>query len=144
MPEDIQHTLLQTVIGIKKDQPIETSSEKFSPFNYNMVAYVKTGEWMKRLETELGVAVFDKAMQEYYRQWQFKHPYPEDFKNVMETVSGKNLDAIFSLLNKKGDMGKPVAKKGIRFSSFISARATDKYNYIFASPAVGYNFMISS
>jgi len=45
---------LQTVTGIKKDQPIETVSDKFSAFNYNMVAYIKTGDWMKLLEDELG------------------------------------------------------------------------------------------
>ena len=41
-------------------------------------------------------------MQEYYRQWQFKHPQPEDFKKVLEANSGKDLDSVFSLLDKKG------------------------------------------
>ncbi|MGB4844553.1 MAG: M1 family metallopeptidase [Ferruginibacter sp.] len=140
MPNDIQHVLLQTVIGIKKDQPIETSSEQFTPFNYNMVAYIKTGDWMKLLEDELGKELFDKCMQEYYRRWQFKHPYPEDFKKTLEEVSGKTLDATFALLNKKGDLKKTAVKKDLRFSSFFSLKETDKHNYIFASPAVGYNF----
>jgi len=140
LPDDLQHVLLQTVIGVKKDQPIETSSEKFSAFNYNMVAYVKTGDWMKLLEDELGKELFDKCMQEYYRRWQFKHPYPEDFKKTLEEVSGKNLDATFALLNKKGELKKTTVKKDIRFSSFFSLKETDKHNYIFASPAVGYNF----
>ena len=34
--------------------------------------------------------------------WQFKHPQPEDFKKVLEESSGKNLDSVFSLLDKKG------------------------------------------
>ena len=140
MPGDIQHTLLQTLIGIKKDQPIETTSEKFNSFNYNMVAYVKTGDWMKVLEDELGKTLFDSCMQAYYNRWQFKHPYPEDFKKVMEEVSGKNLDVTFALLNKKGDVKKPSVKKDIRFAPFFSMKETDKHNYIFASPAIGYNF----
>ncbi|MEO6254013.1 MAG: M1 family metallopeptidase [Ferruginibacter sp.] len=139
MPDDIQHTLLQTVTGIKKDQPIELSSEKFTILNYNMIAYTKTGDWMKLLEDELGKEIFDKGMQTYYERWHFKHPYPEDFKKVMEEVSGKNLDAPFALLHKKGELKKPV-KKDIRFASFFSMKETDKHNYIFASPAVGYNF----
>ena len=140
MPDDIQHTLLQTVIGVKKDQPIETTSEKFNSFNYNMVAYIKTGDWMKLLEDELGKDIFDKGMQAYYQRWQFKHPYPEDFKKVMEDVSGKNLDAIFALLNKKGDLKNTPVKKDIRFTSFFSLKETYKHNYIFAAPAIGYNF----
>jgi hypothetical protein len=140
LPDDIQHTLLQTVTGIKKDQPIETTSEIFTGFNYNMVAYIKAGDWMKLLEDELGKSLFDSCMQAYYQRWQFKHPYPEDFKKVVEEISGRNVDATFSLLNKKGDLKKSVAKKDIRFASFFSLKETDKHNYIFASPAIGYNF----
>ena len=140
LPDDIQHMLLQTVIGVKKDQPIETVSEKLSAFNYNMVAYIKTGNWMKLLEDEFGKETFDKVMQQYYKRWQFKHPYPEDFKKLVEDVSGKNVDAIFALLNKKGDLKKSTLKKDIRFAPFFSFKETDKHNYIFASPAIGYNF----
>ena len=139
MPDDIQNMMLRTVTGIKKDQPIETASEKFNILNYNMVAYIKTGEWMKFLEDELGKPLFDSSMREYYRRWHFKHPYPEDLKKVIEDVSGKNMDAAFSLLNKKGDIKKSV-KKDIRFASFFSFKETDKHNYIFAAPAIGYNF----
>ncbi len=140
MPDDIQHTILQTITGIKKDQPIETPSEKFNILNYNMVAYTKTGDWMKLLEDELGKPLFDSCMHEYYRRWQFKHPYPEDFKKVIEEVSGRKPDTTFSLLNKKGYLAKTVSKKDIRFTAFFSLKETDKHNYIFASPAIGYNF----
>jgi len=140
MPDDIQHTLLQTLTGIKKDQPIETSSEKFNILNYNMVAYVKTGDWMKLLEEELGKTMFDSCMQVYYQRWAFRHPYPEDFKKVVEEVSGRDLDATFALLNKKGELKNNQAKKDIRFAPFFSMKATGKHNYIFASPAIGYNF----
>lgn len=140
LPDDIQHTILQTLTGIKKDQPIETVSEKFSLLNYNMISYTKTGDWMKLLEGDLGKEMFDKVMQEYYKKWQFKHPYPEDFKKLAEEVSGKNVDAVFALLNKKGELKKPTVKKDIRFAAFISLKETNKHNYIFASPAIGYNF----
>lgn len=137
-PDDLMHTLLQSMIAVNKDQPVETPSEKFNEVNYGVVAYTKTGEWMKLLETELGKETFDKLMQEYYKRWKFKHPYPEDFKAVAEEVSGKNLDAVFSLLNTKGSLHKP-AKKVIRPAFLFSMKNTDKYNYIFLSPAVGYN-----
>ncbi len=140
MPDDIQHTILRTITGIKKDQPIETSSEKFNILNYNMIAYTKTGDWMKLLEGELGKSLFDSCMQEYYRRWQFKHPYPDDFKNVIEEVSGRNLDATFILLNKKGELKKSTVRKDIRFATIASFKETDKHNYIFAAPAIGYNF----
>lgn len=92
----------ETAAVEKKDQPIETTSEKFSEQNYGLVAYYKSAEWMQYLKTELGNEVFNKAMQEYYRRWQFKHPEPGDLKKVMEETSGKNLDSAFFFLNKKG------------------------------------------
>jgi len=140
MPDDIQQTMLQTITGIKKDQPIETTSEKFNILNYNMIGYTKTGQWMKVLETELGTSLFDSCMREYYRRWQFKHPYPEDFKRTVEEVSGRNLDAGFSLLNRKGPLVHTAKRKDIRLAAFFSLKETDKHNYIFASPAIGYNF----
>jgi hypothetical protein len=146
-PDDWQHTLLQTVIGIKKDQPIATGSEQFSSYNYGLIAYNKTAEWMELLEQELGSAMFDASMQQYFERFKFKHPYPADFKAVAEEVSGRNLDAIFALLYQKGNLQKPL-KKDIKFSSFFNLKNTDKHHYISVAPAVGYNlydkFMIGA
>ena len=131
--------LLQTVVKAKKDQPINTVSGNFSKLNYGLVAYEKAGEWMKMLESQLGKETFDKVMQTYYERWKFKHPYPEDFKIIAEEISGKNLDAEFSLLNKKGSLEKPQ-KRNLKLASFFSLKETGKYNYISLGPAVGYNF----
>ncbi|RYF88446.1 MAG: M1 family peptidase, partial [Chitinophagaceae bacterium] len=120
-PENIEHTLLQTIIGIKKDQPIATHSEAFSSYNYGLVAYTKTAEWLQLLERNLGTPVFDKVMQQYYEEYKFKHPQPADFKVVAERVSGKNLDDVFGLLYRKGSLTAPAAKD-IRLTSFLNLR----------------------
>ena len=140
MPEAPDHLLLQTIIGLQKDQPIETPSEKFNFINYNLVSYTKTGEWMNLLETVLGRPLFDSCMREYYRRWQFRHPYPEDFKRIIADVSSQNVEAVFSLLDKKGSVKKNTEKKDIRFSLLFNFKETDKHQYIFFSPAVGVNY----
>ncbi|MFN8243900.1 MAG: M1 family metallopeptidase [Ferruginibacter sp.] len=140
LPENDEHMLLQTLIQSRKDQPIETVSEKFNFLNYNVVAYTKTGEWMELLEQKLGTPLFDRCMQEYYKRWQFKHPYPEDFRKTFEELSGQELGAVFSLLDKKGNLEPSSRKKDIRFSFLFNNRETDKHNYISFSPAVGFNF----
>ncbi|MGC4102963.1 M1 family metallopeptidase [Ferruginibacter sp.] len=140
MPLDYQDLYLRSLIAVKKDQPIETPSEKFNESNYNMVAYTKTGEWMSVLEKQLGQPLFDSCMKEYYRRWSFKHPYPEDVKQTFEQVSGKNLDADFALLDKKGALPDQPIKKDIRFTSFFNLKETDKHHYISLAPAIGYNF----
>ena len=139
LPGDIQQTMLQTVVAVKKDQPIELPAENFNSFNYSSVVYVKTGNWMQLLEKELGKELFDSCMKNYYTQWSFKHPYPADFKISLEQTSGRNLDSIFSLLNKKGPVTSTGTKKDVRIASFFSFKETDKYHYIFAAPAAGFN-----
>jgi Peptidase family M1 domain len=139
IPDDESKMILQSIIKAKKDQPVETESEKFNETNYNSIAYTKAGEWLTVLEKELGRDLFDSCMREYYRRWSFKHPYPEDFKKVVEEVSGKNLDAAFALVNKKGNLVNTATKKDIRFSTFFNFKDTDKHNYIFAAPVIGTN-----
>lgn len=137
-PRDAEAVLLQTMTAIKKDQPIETRSEEFTGINYNVIAYSKAAQWMQLLETELGQPVFDQLMQDYFNRWKFKHPYPEDFRLMAEKAAGKNLDSLFSLLNKKGSLEVPT-KETLRVASFFSLKDTDKHNYIFASPLIGFN-----
>lgn len=140
-----EQILLESLSAIKKDQPIETPAEKFSAPNYALVAYFKTAQWIDYLAKELGTDVFNKAMQEYFRIWQFKHPQPEDFKSIMESVSGKDLTAAFSLLNKTGNLPS-VNKKGAAIQgpfgmlkNFKSGINSNKNSVISILPTVGFN-----
>jgi len=140
IPEDLDGVAFKTLAGVKRDQPIETASPDFSEFNYGLTAYYKTGQWMKLLETELGETMFDSCMHEYFRRWKFKHPYPEDFKKLLEEVIGKNLDTTFSLLSKKGNLPVAPVKKDLKFAALFNLKESDKHHYIFAAPLAGLNF----
>ena len=137
-PYDDQSLIYKIQIISKKDQPIETTAEDFSETNYGAIAYYKTGLWMQKLEDFAGKDLFDSCLHEYYNCWKFKHPYPEDFKKVVEEVSKKNVDTIFSLLSKKGSID-PAKKKELKLSAFFNFRNTDQYNYVFLTPAIGKN-----
>ena len=39
----------------------------------------------------LGKEILDKAMQEYYKRWQFKHPQPEDLNKALKKAAVKIL-----------------------------------------------------
>ncbi len=138
-PSNDEDLVYRSQIAEKKDQPIQTPSQDFSETNYDVIAYYKTGLWMKKLENFVGKNVFDSCLHEYYNHWKFKHPYPRDFKKVVEEISGKNVDSIFSLLSTKGRL-EPQKKKKFKVASFFNFRNTDKYNYLFLSPAAGYNY----
>ena len=140
MPDNLNFFAMQNMIALQKDQPIATAADKFTGTNYNISAYHKPARWMQLLETKLGRPLFDSAMQQYYQQWKFKHPYPDDFKKVMAEVSGQNLDNEFELLNAKGNLPTIKIDRKYKFQSFFSFKETDLYKYIFVAPAVGYNF----
>ena len=79
---------------------------------------------MKKLEDVLGKQLFDRSMRNYYREWKFKHPYPEDFKASIEKSAGRNLDSIFNLLNTTGSIA--TAKKKTLNLRFFSISAIPK------------------
>jgi hypothetical protein len=134
----------ETKAIMKTDQPINTSSEKFSDRNYNLVAYYKTAEWMRYLESELGTETFNNALHEYFNRWKFKHPQPEDFKKVMAESSGKNLDSIFSYLDKTGIL--PNQKRtgaktifALQTKSITSYLKAPSKDILLIGPAIGAN-----
>ena len=140
----LERIVFETKAITRTDQPIELSSEKYSEINYGVVAYYKTAEWLRYLESQLGTEVFNKGMQEYYRRWQFKHPQPEDFKKVMEETSGRDLGDIFSYLGKTGTL--PNQKRtGTKTAFIFDTRSLKQYaknptkELILWGPALGGN-----
>jgi hypothetical protein len=139
-----ERMLFETKAVTKTDQPIELPSEKYSAVNYGLIAYYKTSVWMQYLETTLGTDAFNKAMQEYYRRWQFKHPQPQDFKKVMEESSGKNLDAVFSYSGKEGTLPN-LEKKGSTTAFVFDIKKLARFskqptkNLLLFGPAFGFN-----
>jgi hypothetical protein len=121
------------------DQPISTSSEDFSLLNYKLIAQTKTALWLKSIEDYLGMAAFDKSMQQYFQIWQGKHPYPEDFRNVLEQTSHKEFSTLFRLLDAKGELSAESPPKKTEACFLFSQKNAEKINYINFGPAAGYN-----
>jgi hypothetical protein len=64
---------------------------------YGIAAYSKGATFLHQMSYIVGKEAFMEGMRDYYRQWQFKHPYPIDFKTVMERSTGVQLDWYFNL-----------------------------------------------
>ncbi|HEU5041624.1 MAG TPA: M1 family metallopeptidase [Gemmatimonadales bacterium] len=66
--------------------------DRYSNYNtYGTATYYKMATVMVALRGVLGEATFDKALREYGRRWEFKHPMPQDLFNTFEDVSGQDL-----------------------------------------------------
>jgi hypothetical protein len=78
------------------DKPVLTNSAEFGDFiGYVGVVYGKGPRVMDMLRVHLGEETFDRVMQTYFVEFQYKHPTTEDFIDVAERVSGTELDWFF-------------------------------------------------
>ena len=78
-----------------EDQPIDLHAHEYTSLNYGGIVYGKAGIAFKYMEAWLGTKRFDEIMQKYYQQFEFKHPYPDDLKQLFEQETGKYLDWFF-------------------------------------------------
>ncbi len=130
-----------TNVQRKRSQPIPTSSENFSSINYALVAYHRTATWLQSVENLTGPATFRSIMQEYYRQWKFKHPGPDDFLNLLRSRLDSSQHFVldeFNQIEKFRHEGFQVVspfKKG----SFKSYLKDPRKNILLLSPAFGVN-----
>lgn len=81
--------------GYGVDQPMELESAHYSPLNYGTIVYSKTGLVFTYLKDYLGQEEFDRIMHIYFDEWHYKHPQPEDFRELFEHETKKDLSWLF-------------------------------------------------
>lgn len=87
--------------------PADTTAYIYPAANYGADVYGKASYFLEWLEDYMGKESFQKAMQQYFNEWKFKHPYPEDFEQIFRASTDKNLDWFFAALHSS----KPVDYK---------------------------------
>lgn len=91
----IYYQLAQT----NEDQAINNGSAHFrNMINYGLDVYYKSALMLGWLEEYMGPATFEKAMKAYFSKWCFAHPYPEDFRAVMQQHTDKDLSWFFDTI----------------------------------------------
>lgn len=60
-------------------------------YSYSVEAYVKGQVYLIQLGYIIGDENLKQCFQEFYKEWKFKHPTPDDFKRTAEKISGLNL-----------------------------------------------------
>ncbi|MCX6576743.1 MAG: M1 family aminopeptidase, partial [Candidatus Aminicenantes bacterium] len=85
-----------SVIGSGKMDPIVKNSwEYVTGGSYGLNVYNKAALMLLTLEKWLGEDVMAKIMKTYYEKWKFRHPRSQDFVQVAEEVSGRDLKWFF-------------------------------------------------
>ena len=83
----------------RNELPLNTHSNDFKDAlhhegGYGMV-YHKTASMLYNMQYVLGDELFLKAMQHYFDQWKFAHPYFEDFRNSIIEYTNVDLNWFF-------------------------------------------------
>ncbi len=79
----------------KSDQPMNLTSADYTLLNYGLVVYFKSALAYNYLLEYLGEEEFNRIMQKFFRDWQYRHPGPEDLRLAFEIDSGKDLSWFF-------------------------------------------------
>ena len=75
-------------------QPLNLKADEYNGANYGQ-NYSKTAVFTRFLHHYLGEEKMNEIMQDYYEKWKFKHPYPENFQNIVESHTDKDLNWYF-------------------------------------------------
>ncbi|MGK0385402.1 MAG: hypothetical protein ACI849_000003 [Patiriisocius sp.] len=76
-----------------KEEPQTTHADRYASNRaYGITAYSKGAVFLSQLGYVIGKSNLDESLKQYFKDWSFKHPTPNDFIRVAEKVSGLELD----------------------------------------------------
>ena len=80
---------------VNQEQPINLASPDYTYLDYYIFVYYKAAVGFNYLRAYLGDSLFDSTMHQYYTQWKFRHPQPDDLREVFESCTDKDLTWFF-------------------------------------------------
>ena len=86
------------------NQSLSFAAQDFTPMNYGISVYQKTGLTFRYLRAYLGEDEAKRIMLKFFDEWSYKHPLPEDMKAFYEKESGKDLSWLFDELINSTDI----------------------------------------
>jgi hypothetical protein len=72
-----------------------TPSYRYFPGSGGGITYLKTALWLNTMERWLGWPTLQRIMSTHFARWQFKHPKPHDFFDIVTEVAGRDLGWYF-------------------------------------------------
>jgi hypothetical protein len=78
-----------------EEQAINLAAPDYTFQNYNAIIYSKAALGFNHLRAYLGDSLFEAGMHDYYRIWRFRHPQPDDLRDVFELHTDKDLSWFF-------------------------------------------------
>ena len=92
-PNKGSYTSYYKLVTSGVEQPQTTHADRYVyNFAYGASAYSKGAVFLNQLGYIVGEEKLAEIIKQYYNNWKFKHPRPNDFKRIAEKISGIELD----------------------------------------------------
>ena len=79
----------------KDDDLVRDGWEYIDGTSYVVNSYTRVGLTLRTLESYLGAEVMARVMRTYQLRWRYRHPTTQDFIDVVNQVSGRNMSGFF-------------------------------------------------
>jgi hypothetical protein len=89
--------------GPKADQQ-STPSYRYFPGLGGVITYNKTALWLNTMERWLGWSTVQRILSTHFARWQFKHPKPQDFFDIANEASGRDLTWYFDQVYRSSNV----------------------------------------
>ena len=130
------------------EQSINLHADDYNTLNYSLMIYNKAGTGFNYLRAYLGDSIYDSTMHEYFRQWKFKHPQPNDLQRIFESSTSKDVSWFFGdfigttkrmdykvvrienqklLIENKGELVSPLVISGLIGDSIVFEKWDDGF-----------------
>jgi hypothetical protein len=77
------------------DDLVRNGWEYLNGSSYGVNSYTRTGLTLRTLESYLGADVMARVMRTYQERWRYRHPDTQDFIQVVNEVSGRDMNWFF-------------------------------------------------
>ena len=92
---DEHFSRLQFLLVPDNDPIVKNSWQYASGGSYTINSYQKPGLYLQSLHNMLGEDVMRNILRTYFERWKFRHPKSQDFVDIANEISGKNLQPFF-------------------------------------------------
>jgi hypothetical protein len=83
----------------ESDDP-SNPSYQYHPATGRTITYNKTALWLNTMERWLGWPTMQRILATYFSRWQFKHPKPRDFFDIVTEVAGRDVGWFFDQVHR--------------------------------------------
>ncbi|TVQ10402.1 MAG: M1 family peptidase [Balneolaceae bacterium] len=81
------------------EEPLSTHADHFETnAAFSMGSYSKGAIFLNQLAYVIGEDALKRSLRRFYREWQFRHPGPDDFRRIAEQESGLILNWYFDYM----------------------------------------------